>query len=97
LDVTSKGANEDFTNIFIAKFFEFVKRVIYLFAAFLVFTMIFKNVSFSNELISISLTIRLSLKTTNLTLKRLRKSTRSSVMSEVLMKSRKKLRISLRW
>jgi hypothetical protein len=46
LDVTSKGANEDFTNIFIAKFFEFVKRVIYLFAAFLVFTMIFKNVSF---------------------------------------------------
>jgi len=47
LEASSKGTTDDLTNIFVAKLFEFVKKLIYLVAAFLIFTMIFK--SFDNK------------------------------------------------
>ncbi len=47
LEVASKTNNEEYTNIFIGKLFEFVKKLIYLLASFLIFTMVFK--SFDNK------------------------------------------------
>lgn len=44
LDSAQKGGGEEFTNIFIAKFFEFLKRLFFLMAGFVIFTMIFKSV-----------------------------------------------------
>lgn len=44
LDPSSSDNKETYASIILSKVFDFVKRLIYLAAAFLIFTMIFKNV-----------------------------------------------------
>jgi membrane protein insertase Oxa1/YidC/SpoIIIJ len=81
----------------ITKFFEFIKRILFLGAGFMIFTLIFRNVIITIATTLYSLITKASMKTINSRSRKLKTFLKDSVMSKALMRLKKKSKTLLKW